>query len=60
MTDVTVDLLIPAEDRELLLDGDSAQNLFEPPDPDRLSAELQEMADKRSQVAAEAAALRLG
>ncbi|GAA3878400.1 hypothetical protein [Tessaracoccus defluvii] len=60
MTDVTVDLLIHAEDRELALDGDAAQDLFEPPDPARLAAELQDMADKRSQVAAEAAALRLG
>ena len=60
MTDVTMDLLIGAEDRELELGRDAAQDLFQPPDPDRLAAVLQDMADTRRQVAAEAAALRLG
>lgn len=60
MTDITLENLIGPEDRRLTLEEHATRDLFEPADPEGLSAELQRMADNRMQVAADAAALRLG
>lgn len=60
MTDITLENIVGPEDRRLEFEDRGARDLFEPADPERLSADLQKMAENRMQVAADAAALRLG
>jgi hypothetical protein len=60
MTDITLENLVGAEDRQLDFQDRRTRDLFEPADPKRLAADLQKMAENRMQVAADAAALRLG